>query len=103
MRSPACAASGWLVTTMPCDARTSDRVCASQPCARSPRTPSQNEGLGVASHDGMLGTDCASTVSAAAAMSDAIAAAVIFFIAFFVLPDRIVMLRPAGAAVRHTE
>ena len=36
--SPACAAIGWLVATMPLRASTSDRVCGSQPLARSPRT-----------------------------------------------------------------
>ncbi len=36
--SPASAASGSLVATMPWRARTSDRPCASQPCARDPGT-----------------------------------------------------------------
>jgi hypothetical protein len=34
---PACAANGWLVATIPFRARTSERDCASQPLARSPR------------------------------------------------------------------
>ena len=35
---PACGASGSLVATMPWRARTSERPCASQPCARDPGT-----------------------------------------------------------------
>src|SRR5215467_5830146 len=38
---PACAASGWLVVTMPCVAMISARLCAAQPSARSPRTAAQ--------------------------------------------------------------
>src|SRR5262245_39387493 len=38
MSSPACAAGGSLVATMPCRARTSDRPCDSHPCARDPGT-----------------------------------------------------------------
>src|ERR1700733_10585000 len=47
---PACAASGWLVTTMPCVAITSERVCAGHPCARTPLTAAQKAGCGVAVH-----------------------------------------------------
>src|SRR5262245_13263331 len=39
--SPACAASGWLVVTMPWVAMTSARLWAAQPSARSPRTAAQ--------------------------------------------------------------
>ena len=38
MSSPACAASGWLVATIPWRASTSDRVWSAHPLARSPRT-----------------------------------------------------------------
>src|SRR5215831_1510898 len=60
-RSPACAASGWLATTIPWGAITSDRVCASQPFERSPRTALQKAGVGVALHDANAGNagDCA--------------------------------------------
>jgi hypothetical protein len=43
---PACAASGWLVVTMPCEAMTSARLCAAQPSARSPRTAVQAAACG---------------------------------------------------------
>src|SRR5215470_8162409 len=55
IRSPACDASGWLVTTMPRRAMTSDRLCASHPSARSPRTPLQNAGAGVEIGDDRVG------------------------------------------------
>src|SRR2546423_10060894 len=42
---PACAASGWLVVTTPCGAMTSERPCAIQPSARSPRTAVQAAAL----------------------------------------------------------
>ena len=47
-RGPACAASGWLVVTMPLRAITSERRCGSQPCDRSPETALHHEGAGVA-------------------------------------------------------
>ncbi len=43
--SPASAARGWLVVTMPLRAITSERPWANQPSARSPRTALQNAGL----------------------------------------------------------
>src|SRR5882724_430238 len=52
---PACAASGWLVTTMPFWAMTSDRLCAGQPSARTPRTAWQNAGSGFDLHHGSAG------------------------------------------------
>src|SRR5215470_17520939 len=55
---PACAASGWLVVTMPCGAITSARLCAAQPSARSPRTAAQAAALGVASQVDSCGPDC---------------------------------------------
>src|SRR5262245_28323981 len=67
-RRPACAASGWLVVTMPCDAITSARLWAAQPSARSPRTAAQ-----AAARGSLLQTDssgvawakaCDETVSA---------------------------------------
>lgn len=48
---PACAASGWLVVTMPLRAITSERCCATHPCERSPGTALQNAGFGVELHD----------------------------------------------------
>jgi hypothetical protein len=47
IRSPACAASGWLVTTIPLRANTGERLCASHPSARSPRTAPQAGAWGV--------------------------------------------------------
>src|SRR5215471_11163817 len=55
---PACAASGWLVVTMPCGAITSARLCVAQPSARSPRTAAQAAALGVASQVDSCGPDC---------------------------------------------
>src|SRR5579864_5894883 len=69
---PACAASGWLVTTMPCVAITSERVCAGQPEARTPRTAWQNAGAGVERHHGSgagVAAVAGAEVSAAAAAS----------------------------------
>src|SRR5580700_703009 len=59
---PACAASGWLVATMPCWAITSARPWAAQPSALSPLTASQAGGLGSA-----LQTDSSGIVWAMAA------------------------------------
>src|ERR1700733_432898 len=59
---PACAASGWLVATMPCWAITSARPWAAQPTALSPLTASQAGGLGSA-----LQTDSSGIVWATAA------------------------------------
>src|ERR1700722_12094570 len=59
---PACAASGWLVATMPCWAITSARPWAAQPSALSPLTASQAGGLGSA-----LQTDSSGIVWATAA------------------------------------
>src|SRR5258705_11707967 len=53
---PACAASGWLVTTMPFRAMTSDRLCAGQPSPRTPRTALQNAGPGFDVHHWSVGT-----------------------------------------------
>ncbi len=44
--NPACAANGWLVTTIPCYAITSERLCACQPSVRTPRTALQKAGCG---------------------------------------------------------
>src|SRR5215831_9737139 len=55
---PACAASGWLVGTMPCGAITSARLCAAQPSARSPRTAAQAAALGAASQVDSCGPAC---------------------------------------------
>src|SRR5215467_4916205 len=55
---PACAASGWLVVTMPWGAITSARLCAAQPSARSPRTAAQAAALGAASQVDSCGPDC---------------------------------------------
>src|SRR5215831_17673923 len=55
---PACAASGWLVVTIPCGAITSDRLCAAQPSARSPCTAAQAAALGAASQVDSCGLDC---------------------------------------------
>src|SRR5215813_1050091 len=55
---PACAASGWLVVTMPWGAITSARLCAAQPSARSPRTAAQAATLGAASQVDSCGPDC---------------------------------------------
>src|SRR5579862_4475513 len=68
---PACAASGWLVTTIPFAAMTSERLCAGQPEARTPRTARQKGGAGARLHhgsvtgvaavaDAVVGADCAS-------------------------------------------
>src|ERR1700730_18314163 len=46
--SPAWAASGWLVVTIPCCAITSDRFCCAHPSERSPGTALQKGGVGVA-------------------------------------------------------
>src|ERR1700675_2255407 len=51
---PACAASGWLVTTIPCCAMTSERLCAGQPSARAPRTALQNAGCGAGPQNMLL-------------------------------------------------
>src|SRR3954465_9403938 len=65
MRSPACAPSGWLVTTMPCRAITSERVCASHPSERSPRSPLQNAGFAAALHVAAAASHCAPAVTGA--------------------------------------
>src|SRR5579863_8269311 len=52
---PASAASGWLVATIPCCAMTSDRVCAGQPSARTPRTALQNDAGGTVAQEGSTG------------------------------------------------
>src|SRR5258708_27544012 len=65
IRSPACAARGWLVTTMPCRAITSDRLCCSHPSARSPRSPLQNGGLTAALQVAADGSHCADALAAA--------------------------------------
>src|SRR5919204_5805046 len=49
--SPAWAASGWLVATMPFLAITSDRCCDFQPSDRSPVTAAHHAGAGFGSHD----------------------------------------------------
>src|SRR5215472_18880916 len=64
---PACAASGWLVVTMPCGAITSARLCAAQPSARSPRTAAQAAALGAASQVDSCGPDCGQEGEAPAA------------------------------------
>src|SRR5579864_8631699 len=96
MRSPACAASGWLATTIPCRAMTSDRVWASQPPARSPRTAAQNAGFGVESHDTIASErdDCASmTVARHTLLTAATIAAL----------ARVITPRPSCAAVGDRE
>src|SRR5258707_7815495 len=65
---PACAASGWLVTTMPFRAITSDRLCAGQPPARTPRTALQNAGAGFDVHHGSVGATGATGADCADAM-----------------------------------
>src|SRR5258708_33467859 len=62
--SPACAARGWLVTTMPCRAITSDLLCCSHPSARSPRSPLQNGGLTAALQVAAAGSHCADAIAA---------------------------------------
>src|SRR5215472_13373860 len=59
IRSPAWAASGWLVVTMAWGAMTSARLCARQPTARSPRTASHAGALRSAEHGDMSGAVCA--------------------------------------------
>src|SRR5215472_13156492 len=96
MRSPACDASGWLVTTTPRRAITSDRLCASQPSARSPRTPAQNAGFGVVLHDAIdnAGADCPRVTATTASVTTTAAVAVL---------ARVITTRPTGAAVGHRE
>src|SRR5450755_1668551 len=53
--NPACAASGWLVTTIPCWAMTSERLCDGQPSARVPRTALQKAGASTASQEASVG------------------------------------------------
>src|SRR5438093_800125 len=64
IRNPACAARGWLVTTMPLRAITSDRLCCSQPSARSPRSPLQNGGLTSALQVAAAASHCAEALTA---------------------------------------
>src|SRR5215813_5431378 len=56
---PACAASGWLVVTMPRGAITSARLCAAQPSARSPRTAEQAAASGGVLQADIGGPNCA--------------------------------------------
>jgi hypothetical protein len=42
---PACAASGWLVATIPFRAKTSERDCGSHPLERSPRVAANSAAL----------------------------------------------------------
>ena len=51
MSSPACAASGWLVATIPLRAITSERRCRGQPSDRSPDTALHHAGAGAALQD----------------------------------------------------
>jgi hypothetical protein len=73
MRSPAWAASGWLVVTMACGAMTSARLCPRQPSARSPGTatqaatstsPAQMDSGGVACARAKQGTSAATMIAA---------------------------------------
>ena len=66
LSTPACAASGSLVATMPCRARTSERPCESHPCARDPGTASiVPDGCGLSGVGMPNGFgDCASPVAA---------------------------------------
>src|SRR5262249_544001 len=100
MRSPAWAASGWLVTTIPRRAITSDRLCASQPSARSPRTALQNAGFGVAAHDAIVsaGADCPWTTMATARVASAMLA-----MAGTAVLARVIAPRPPRAAVGNRE
>src|ERR1700682_3392881 len=70
--NPACAASGWLVVTMPCGAITSARLCPRQPSARSPPTAAQ-AGTSCSAQVDSGGVGCANAAqgnSAAAIMAD---------------------------------
>src|SRR5215470_6310033 len=97
MRSPACDASGWLVTTIPRRAMTSDRLCASHPSARSPRTPLQNAGAGVALHGVIVnaGVDWPRTTATTPSARPATAA--------IAVSTRGIAARPAGATVGDRE
>jgi hypothetical protein len=66
---PASAASGWLVATMPCGAITSERLCAVQPLARSPRTAAQAGAFDSATQVESCGNDCAKDGDAGAIMA----------------------------------
>ena len=68
---PACAASGWLVVTIPCGAITSARLCTAQPSARSPRTAAHAGATGAVSQVERSGLDCAKVGEAAAASARA--------------------------------
>src|SRR6266550_1772256 len=50
IRAPAIAARGWTVVTIPFRAITSERVCGTQPSARSPRTALHQGGVGTSVH-----------------------------------------------------
>jgi hypothetical protein len=71
--NPACAASGWLVVTMPCGAITSARLCPRQPSARSPPTAAQAgaswsaqvDNGGSACADAAQGTSASATIAVA--------------------------------------
>src|SRR5580765_2729535 len=96
MRSPACDASGWLVTTMPRRAMTSDRLWAGHPSARSPRMAEQNTGAGFALHDvsGSAGRDCPETAPPASAAATTATAAAL---------TRLIPSRPPGSPIRDLE
>src|SRR5437870_5610771 len=66
--SPACAASGWLVATMPLRPMTSERLCGSQPSDRSPSTALHHAGLGSELHNrtGDCGAAVMQTIAAIA-------------------------------------
>src|SRR5262249_33117885 len=70
--SPASAASGWLVVTMPCGAMTSERPCAVQPSARSPRTAEQAAAFGSLLQTDSSSRSCAHAAGGPASMPKAI-------------------------------
>ncbi len=79
--SPAWAASGWLVVTMPCWAKTSARDWAAQPSVRSPRIARQAAGF-----DGPSQVESSGAVCARAVEPQAIAIAAAKAMVFILVP-----------------